>query len=128
MKTQETILHLSPADLAMLQFYETHENQPPTWLELSRRYLPKWVRLTLLGVAACALVEYGGADGFTRAVLLFYAGYWFGVMLKDVLEMHKLLATWPVLDFIIDWSRIHGLQRERKATGQRPLSSLTVSI
>lgn len=112
MTAYETIPHPSSSNRAMLHFYLAHERQPPTWLELAKRFLPKWMRLAVLGVAAFALVEYVGTDAFGTGILLFYAGYVFGVIVKDVVEIHKLLTTWPVLAYIIDWTRVRGLLGE----------------
>ena len=38
--------------------------------------------------------------------LVFYAGYCFGIVLKDTLFAYKFLTSWAIFRYILNWSRI----------------------
>jgi hypothetical protein len=103
-------MDLTPAQLDVLQTYRAWRRTPPALGSLFARNLPRFAMLAIL----CLITSFGFyLTGYAQGGLAML-GVWSGVVLSETRRMRDVLAIWPVLSSILDWSRV-----ERAIVDQR---------
>ncbi len=94
-----------------LELYAKYRISPPTFWELFRLNLPRYVVFAALIAIVFFLVQFGAP----QAVAWLGAGLLLGAILRDVGTFWRFVRVWPATAAVIDWDRVEALLSEADA-------------
>ena len=94
-----------------LELYAKYRSSPPTFWELFRLNLPRYLLFAALIVIVYLLVQLGAP----QPVVWLGAGLLLGAILRDVGTFWRFVRVWPATAAVIDWDQVEGLLSEADA-------------
>lgn len=95
-------MNLTNHERKTLQAYQVFRKKPPTLSQLLLRMIPRFALIALIAVAAYYI--------FSASAGIFFAGAFFGALLRQTSILWQSTKIFPILIKVIDWDLVDELQ------------------
>ena len=107
-------MQLTKAQRRNLELYATYHSAPPTFWQLFRQNLLRYMAIALLVSLLLALAPTAG----TESLALIALGLFLGVLARDVSRFRQFVHIWPATAAVLDWQRLDALLKDPDAAVQ----------
>ena len=98
-------MQLTKAQRRNLELYAQYHATPPTFWQIFRMNLTRYLILAVLIFLVYILARTAG----TEALAMIAIGLFLGVLLRDISRFRQFVYMWPATSAVIDWDRLEVL-------------------
>ena len=98
-------MQLTKAQIRNLQLYATYHAEPPTFWDLFRQNLTRYVVILVLIILLFLLAPTSGIE----SLALIFTGIFLGILIRDITRFRQFLQMWPATSTVLDWQRLDEL-------------------
>jgi hypothetical protein len=98
-------MQLTKAQRRNLELYAIYRSAPPTFWQLFRHNLLRYVVILLLLMLLFVLAPVAGSETFP----LMATGFFLGALARDLGRFWQFVRIWPALAIVLDWQQLDAL-------------------
>ena len=96
-------MQLTKAQRRNLELYAIYHKAPPTFWQLFRLNLWRYLVMTVLLILLFGLSQVTG----TEWLALIATGLFLGALIRDVARFRQFVHIWPAISVVLDWERLN---------------------